>query len=478
MNKTDLLNPGKHPIRVAQFGTGNFLRAFVDYMIDVANEKGVFDGSVVMVKQVPGGSANDRLHNQGSRYHVVLRGKKDGETYNEVRVVESVLGVVNPYVDYEAYQTLATLDTLRFLVSNTTESGITYDETDSFEEKPARSYPGRLVQFLYERYQHFAGAADKGLIILPVELIENNGKKLKEYVLKLCRLWQLDAAFIAWVESANTFCSTLVDRIVSGKAADLAETYADDSMYVVAEPFGLWVIESERPIESEFTLLKAGMPLVFTDDQRPYRERKVRILNGTHTAMSLISYLCGKDTVAEAMGDELLRRYIDKVLFGELVPQVPLKRSDAEDFAHKVCERFENPFLNHKLLDISLNSVSKWRARDLSTVKETYAKGETPRCLVFSLAALLAFDTIASDDGEQYFGKRDNGESYPIRDDRRVIESVQAKSLDDVRAILGNEALWGEDLNALPGMAELVWDDLKCIREQGGAKAIECLLAK
>ena len=475
MNTEQLLAPGRYPIRVAQFGTGNFLRAFVDYMIDVANEKGCFGGDVVMVKQVPG-KGGDRLAAQGGKYHVILQGKQNGQVVNEVREVSAVRGVVNPYVDYEACRTLARLESLRFLVSNTTEAGIVYDETDSFDELPARSYPGRLVQFLYERYTAFGGDAEKGLIILPVELIENNGRKLRECVLKLAAHWGLDAAFIAWIEEANVFCSTLVDRIVSGKSQAVAEQFPDDGMYAVAEPFGLWVIESEKDISGEFTLADAGMPLVFTKDQRPYRERKVRILNGTHTAMALISFLAGKDIVADAMSDERLRRYVNKVTYTELVPAVPLPAEEARSFADSVMERFENPFLNHKLLDISLNSVSKWRARDLPTVRETIRGGGFPEALCFSLAALLAFDTVAEDDGEQAFGRR-GGELYPIREDRKVIAAVQAANEEDVKRVLADASLWGEDLTAFPGFAEKVWQHLNAIRSEGACAAIDRLLA-
>ena len=448
MKIDELTIPGKHPVRAAQFGTGNFLRAFADYMIDVANEKGCFDGDVVMVKQVPG-SGPDRLAAQGGQYHVILQGKSDGRIVDEVRTVTSVRGTVNPYTDYDAYRMLAGMESLRFLISNTTEAGIVYDETDRFDALPAASFPGRLVQFLWERYQAFGGDPEKGLIILPVELIENNGKVLKDCVLKLIRLWGLDDAFLAWVNEANVFCSTLVDRIVSGRSKSAIEKYPDDSMVVVAEPFGLWVIESEKDISEEFTLAKAGMPVVFTDDLRPHRECKVRVLNGTHTGMALISYLCGVDIVADAMADPLLRRYIDRLGYDELVPMVPEPLDEARAFADKVMERFENPFLNHKLLDISLNSVSKWKARDLPTVRESLAAGKEPECLIFSLAALLAFDTIALDEDGQYYGKRPNGERYPIREDRKVTEAVQAETAEDVKRILSDTGLWGEDLSAL-----------------------------
>ena len=461
MNKDELYLQGKHPIRTVQFGTGNFLRAFADYMIDIANEQGCFDSDIVMVKQVPGTGA-DRLAAQGGSYHVILQGKRDGQIVDEVRMVTAVRGTVNPYTDYEAYQALARLESLRFLISNTTEAGIVYDETDRFDAMPAATYPGRLVQFLYERWQAFDGDPSKGLIILPVELIENNGRELKKCVMKFIELWKLDDAFKTWVEEANVFCSTLVDRIVSGKSQAMSERFPEDSMYVVAEPFGLWVIESQKDISGEFTLAKAGMPVVFTDDLRPHRECKVRVLNGTHTGMALISYLCGVDIVADAMADPDLRAFIDHLTYQELVPMVPEPLEEATAFADAVKERFENPFLNHKLLDISLNSVSKWRARDLPTLRESLGAGKEPKGLIFSLAALLAFDTVAEDTDGQYFGKRADGSLYPIREDRKTVAAVQSETEEDVKRVLADTGLWGEDLSALSGQ---VYADLCAIRK-------------
>ncbi len=473
MNVDDLMTPGSRPIRVAQFGTGNFLRAFTDYMIDVANEAGVFNGDVVMVKQVPG-KGSDRLAAQGSQYHVILQGKQNGEIVDEVRTITSVRGTVNPYTDYEAYQALARLDTLRFLVSNTTEAGIVYDETDSFEALPAASFPGRLVQFLYERWQSFKGDPEKGLIILPVELIEDNGKVLKECCVKLIKRWQLDEAFLDWVETANVFTSTLVDRIVSGKSEAMSEKFPDDSMYVVAEPYGLWVIASDKDISNEFTLAQAKMPVVFTDNLKPWRECKVRVLNGTHTAMALISYLCGVDIVADAMADPVLRPFIDQVCFKEIVPVVPLRLNETYAFAKSVMERFENPYLNHKLLDISLNSVSKWRARDLPTLKDSK---KFPTCLVFSLAALLAFDTIAEDIDGQYYGRRYNGDLYPIREDRKVVEAIQVKDEEDVKRILNDYILLGEETPfTFDSLAEIVYGRLRTIREFEPRKTVQKMM--
>ena len=329
-------------IKVVQFGEGNFLRAFVDYMIDIANEKGVFNGDVAIVKPISFGSL-ERFHKQDNLYTVSLRGKLDGKTYVENRAVTCVNKVVDSYSEYEDYAALAKLDSLRFVVSNTTEAGIVYDPTDKFELTPPNTYPGKLTKFLYERFQAFNGAADKGLIILPVELIENNGGKLKECVLKLIELWNLGDAFKAWVCDNCVFCSTLVDRIVSGyprdKAAEICEEIGyEDELLDNAEPFALWVIESDKDISAEFPMDKAlegrvGMDVIFTDNQKPYRERKVRILNGAHTSTVLAGYLAGKDIVRDCMNDKDIRGLMEAIIHKEVVPTVKLPTAEAEAFA-------------------------------------------------------------------------------------------------------------------------------------------------
>ena len=390
-----MIQKTERPIKVIQFGEGNFLRAFVDYMIDVANEAGVFDGSIAIVKPISFGSL-EMFEKQDNLYTVVLRGKENGQTVSDSRIVTSVSKVMDCKDDYEDYMGLAKLETLRFVVSNTTEAGIVLDKNDSMEGLPA-TYPGKLTKFLYERYLSFDGAMDKGLIILPVELIENNGGKLKECVLALCDCWELPAEFKNWVKEACVFCSTLVDRIVTGYprnevAAICEELGYQDNLVDVGEPFGLWVIESDKDISKELPLDKAGLPVVFTDNQKPYRERKVRVLNGAHTSSVLAGYLYGLDIVRDCMHDEIMGKFIRQVVMDEIVPQVPLPLEEVKAFAASVFERFENPFIDHALLSISLNSVSKWKARVLPSFKDHVAsKGELPRLITFSLAALFAF---------------------------------------------------------------------------------------
>ncbi len=476
-------------IKVVQFGEGNFLRAFVDYMIDIANEKGVFNGDVAIVKPISFGSL-ERFHKQDNLYTVSLRGKLDGKTYVENRAVTCVNKVVDSYSEYEDYAALAKLDSLRFVVSNTTEAGIVYDPTDKFELTPPNTYPGKLTKFLYERFQAFNGAADKGLIILPVELIENNGGKLKECVLKLIELWNLGDAFKAWVCDNCVFCSTLVDRIVSGyprdKAAEICEEIGyEDELLDNAEPFALWVIESDKDISAEFPMDKAlegrvGMDVIFTDNQKPYRERKVRILNGAHTSTVLAGYLAGKDIVRDCMNDKDIRGLMEAIIHKEVVPTVKLPTAEAEAFAASVFERFENPFVDHAILSISLNSVSKWKSRLLPTFRDDYnANGKCPKLITFSFAALMAFYSSDEKGKDCLIGHRGDG-TYEIHDDQDVLDFFAANckkpTREFVTAFASAEGFWGEDLTKYEGFVDMVTEDLDFVKNNGMAAAIKEVL--
>lgn len=475
----------ERPVRVLQFGEGNFLRAFVDYMIDIANEQGKFDGDIVLVKPIEFGSL-DRFHAQESQYTVQLRGIADGEAKRINRVVTSVTDVVDAYGEYEKYAGFARLDTLRFIVSNTTEAGIVYDDTDRLDLTPPKSYPGKLTKFLYERYRYFDGAADKGLVMLPVELIDDNGIHLKECVLKLAALWGLEDAFVTWLNEACVFTSTLVDRIVTGYPKDEAEElcrefgYQDD-LIVTGEPFALWVIESERDISAEFPLPDAGLPVIFTDNQKPYKQRKVRILNGAHTSFVLASYLCGNDIVLESMNDALILDFIKKTIFDEVIPTLTLPKQDLIDFAEAVLTRFNNPYVKHALLSISLNSVSKWRARCMPSFLAYIEKeGRLPKHLTFSLAALMAFYTGSEIRDAALIGHRGD-EEYRIMDDAAVLEFFAENSAKDAEEyaglVLANEDFWGQDLSALAGVSEAVASYVADIRALGMRGAMEKIFA-
>lgn len=471
----------ERPVKVLQFGEGNFLRAFVDYMIDIANEKGDFNGDIVLVKPIEFGSL-ERFHEQECQYTVQLRGIVDGEPKRINRVVTSVTDAVDAYGEYEKYAGFAKLDTLRFIVSNTTEAGIVYDDTDRLEMNPPKTYPGKLTKFLYERYQHFNGAMDKGLVMLPVELIDDNGIHLKECVLQLAKLWKLEDAFVSWVNEACVFTSTLVDRIVTGYPRDEAEELCkefgyQDNLIVTGEPFALWVIESAADISKEFPLPDAGLPVIFTDNQKPYKQRKVRILNGAHTSFVLASYLCGNDIVLESMNDELILDFIKATIYDEVIPTLTLPKEELEEFADAVLTRFKNPYVKHAHLAISLNSVSKWRARCLPSFLGYMEKeGKVPAHLAFSLASLMAFYTGNEIREKALIGHRGNDE-YQIMDDADVLEFFAANSgretAEYVHAVLSNTGFWGQDLSTLEGVEGEITSLLADIRVLGMRGAME-----
>lgn len=475
----------ERPVKVVQFGEGNFLRAFVDYMIDIANESGEFDGDIVLIKPIEFGTL-ERFHNQECQYTVQLRGIQDGEAKKLNRVVTSVTDVVDAYSEYEKYDNLAKLDTLRFVVSNTTEAGIVYDESDDFNLCPPKSYPGKLTKFLFTRFTEFNGAMDKGLVMLPVELIDDNGLHLKECVLKQIKNWNLSEEFANWVENACIFTSTLVDRIVTGyprdEAKELCEEFGyQDDLIVTGEPFALWVIETPKDISDELPLPKAGLPVIYTDDHHPYKQRKVRILNGAHTSFVLASYLSGNDIVLQSMNDELILDFIKKTIYEEIIPTLTLPKEELEEFAAAVLTRFENPYVKHAHLSIALNSVSKWRARCMPSFLEYINKeGKVPAHLAFSLAALMAFYTGTEIREKALIGHRDGAE-YEILDDKAVLEFFAANSSKDskefVHAVLSNEDFWGQDLSKISGVEDCIVSYMSDIRELGMRKTMEKVFA-
>ncbi len=471
----------ERPVKVLQFGEGNFLRAFVDYMIDIANEQGKFDGDIVLVKPIEFGNL-DRFHNQECQYTVQLRGRVDGEPKKINRVVTSVADAVDAYTEYEKYAEYAKLDTLRFIVSNTTEAGIVYDETDSISLNPPKSYPGKLAKFLYERFKAFNGDRSKGLIMLPVELIDDNGLHLKECVLKQAENWKLEKEFVDWLNEACIFTSTLVDRIVTGYPRDEADELCKefgykDELIVTGEPFALWVIESPKDLSDELPLPAAGLPVIYTPDHHPYKQRKVRILNGAHTSFVLASYLCGNDIVLQSMNDELILKFIKGTLFDEVIPTLTLPKADLLEFADAVLARFNNPYVKHAHLSIALNSVSKWRARCMPSFLD-YVKneGKLPSHLTFSIAALMAFYTGSEIRDKALIGHRGE-EEYQILDDMSVLEFFAANSskepLEFTKAVLSNEDFWGQDLSKIDGLTDCICEYITSIREIGMRKTME-----
>ncbi|MCQ2450819.1 MAG: tagaturonate reductase [Clostridia bacterium] len=460
------------PIKVMQFGEGNFLRAFVDYMFDILNEKTDFNGSIAIVKPIDFGNLQS-FKDQNSIYTVVLRGREKGEVLNDSRIITSVNKAIDAKEDYDEYMALAKLSSLRFVVSNTTEAGITLDKNDNFEGLP-KTYPGKLTKFLYERFNAFDGDKDKGLIILPVELIDFNGRKLKECVLALCDAWNLGEDFKAWLNDANVFCSTLVDRIVTGYPRnEIDKIYEElgytDKLVDVGEPFALWVIESDKDIKGELPFDKAGLPVVFTDNVKPYKDRKVRVLNGAHTASVLVSYLGGINIVRDMMHSEIFGKMTRNIVDKEIVPLVPLPIDDVKKFAESVYERFDNPFIDHELLSISLNSVSKWTARVLPSFKDNYNKnGEIPKLLTFSFAGLLAFYCSSDLREDGLYSKRNDGTQYVVHDNSDVLKffADNAKKPEEeyVKAVASNTDFWGEDMTKYVGFTDAVTNYLTKIK--------------
>ena len=476
----EMIDKKERPVRVLQFGEGNFLRGFADYMIDIANEKGQFDGDIVLIKPIEFGSL-ERFEKQDCLYTVSLRGITDGKAEVKNRIITSIADTADAIGEYDKYMEYAKLDSLRFIISNTTEAGIVYDENDRFEYTPPHTFPGKLTGFLFERFRHFEGASDKGLIMLPVELIDDNGIHLKECVLKQIDNWNLGEDFKNWVETSCVFCSTLVDRIITGypKGEDeklWEEWNYRDELIVTGEPFALWVIECPKDISAEFPLDKAGLPVIYTDNQKPYKQRKVRILNGAHTSFVLASFLCGNDIVLQSMEDEDILKFIQKTIYDEVIPTLTLPKKDLEDFAQAVITRFKNPYVKHALLSISLNSVSKWRARCLPSFLGYIEQKKTlPAHLTFSLAALMAFYTGSEIRDGALIGHRGE-EEYRIMDDAAVLEFFAANSSKDAKdfteAFLAREDFFGQNLNEIDGLSDAVSEYLSDIRLLGMREAI------
>lgn len=464
------------PVKVLQFGEGNFLRAFVDYFLDIANEKAGFNGSIVLVKPIELGTLFPAFKEQDYRYTVMLRGLVDGEAVEQTRIITSVSDAVDAYADYDRYAAYAKCDTLRFVVSNTTEAGIVLDESDRLELCPPKTYPGKLCKFLFERAEHFDYAADKGLVILPVELIDDNGIQLRRCVKELAKIWKLGERFEKWLDEACVFTSTLVDRIVTGYPRGEAEAIwqkigYEDNIIVTAEPFGLWVIESEKDISKELPLPSIGLPVVFTDNQKPYKQRKVRILNGAHTSFVPAAFQCGYDIVLDAMNDPMILNFMQKTLYDEVIPTLTLDKADLMAFAEAVTGRFKNPFIKHALLAICLNSVSKWRARCMPSLLIYVEKmGKLPEHLTFSLASLMAL----YHGGQLKDGKLEclrDGQPYQLQDDPAVLEffatTANLPVREQVEKFLGNESFFGPDLIRVPGIVDSVAESFEDILNRG-----------
>ena len=474
------------PEKILQFGEGNFLRAFVDYWFDMSNEKAGFNGKAVLVQPIAPGLAK-QINEQQGLYTLYLRGRENGEKVDRKRVISSVSRCLNPYekADYDAMMAVAVSDDLEYIVSNTTEAGIVYDPACQKDDCPPSSFPAKLTQVLYKRWQ----AGKKPLVILSCELIDNNGKELEKCVGQYIEQWGLEADFKAWCGQC-TFCSTLVDRIVPGRIKDAAEAARmdeengyHDELIDVGEVFGVWNIEGPAWLEDQLPFKKAGLNCIVVPDVTPYKKRKVRILNGAHTGFVLGAYLAGFDIVRDCMHNDHIRGFMNKMLHEEVIPTLPLDKDDLEHFAAAVEDRFNNPFVDHELMSISLNSTSKWKARNMPSFLEYIEKqGKLPVCLTMSLAAYIAF---YSSDVQELTDKglvcrRPKGNTYTCSDDRWALEFYWAhkddSAADLVHAVLTNEQMWDQDLTKIDGLEAAVLADLNKIRAEGAEAAFASCL--
>ena len=475
------------PERVLQFGEGNFLRAFVDYFIDMMNEKADFNSKVVLCQPIAPGLA-DMINEQEGLYTLFLRGFENGRKVNDKRVISCVSRCLNPYKDYDAVLACAKNPDLRFIACNTTEAGITYDPACSFTDVPADSYPGKLTQFLYKRFETFGKEPGKGFVILSCELIDNNGKELEKCVLQYAEKWKLGEEFTSWIKQENIFCSTLVDRIVTGyprnEAASICEELGyQDNIIDTGEVFGFWVIEGPESLKKELPFEKADLPVLITDDHKPYKQRKVRILNGAHTSFVLGAYLAGQDIVRDCMEDEVICGFMNKTIYDEIIPTLTLPREELMSFAASVTERFKNPFIDHALLAISLNSTSKWKARVMPSLKGYIANtGRLPECITASFAFYIAFYRGTELTEEGLTAARPAGNEYTVKDDRPILQFYYDHRNDDVKtlvhAVCVNEEFWGEDLSAIAGFEDAVAGYVAAIEEKGAYEVMKSCLDK
>ena len=479
------------PERIIQFGEGNFLRAFVDWIIWNMNAKTNFNGSVVVVQPIDKGMV-EWLNGQDCLYHVNLQGRLNGEPVNSLERIDVISRALNPYSQNAAFMALAEQPDIRFIISNTTEAGITFDPSCKFTDAPASAYPGKLVQLLYRRYKTFNGCPSKGLILMPCELIFLNGHHLKECIYQYIELWKEDLGadyegFKEWFTKYNYVCATLVDRIVPGFprkdiAAIQEKVGYNDNLVVQAEIFHLWVIEKPEnmtieQLREEFPAEKAGLHVLIAESEKPYHERKVTLLNGPHTVLSPVAYLSGINIVRDACNDPVIGQYIHKVQFEELMETLNLPMDELRQFASDVLERFNNPYVDHQVTSIMLNSFPKFETRDLPGLK-TYLerKGELPKGLVLGLAAIITY---------YKGGTRADGAPIQPNDAQEIMDLLsQLWATGDIRkvaeGVLGaTDIIWKEskqDLNTIPGLTDMVEGFLRDIQDKGMVETVKSIL--
>jgi tagaturonate reductase len=466
------------PVTVLQLGGGNFLRGFVDWMIQVANDAGVTDAGVAVVHATARPDpAFELLRAQNGLFHVYLEGIKDGAPVREVTRVECVQEVVAAHTEFERYRELYLGEDLRLVVSNTTEAGIVYVEDEDLTAPPPASFPAKLTALLHDRYRHFDGAPDKGLAVVACELIEDNGSTLRAYVLRHAQAAGLDEGFLTWVRESCSFYDTLVDRIVPGFPRDdidriQAEIGFADQLVVKGEYFHVWAIGGDARIRELLPLDRAGLNVRFMADIRPFRAQKVRVLNGPHTALSALGLLLGFTSVREAFADTEVRTYVERLVAAEVLATIPGERSELEAFAADILERFTNPYLHHRLADIALNAVAKWRTRNLPVYVDLARAGTPAPLTAFSLATVLLLQQGAA--GVEGFTPADDADTLTA-----LRETFDADDLGAwVRgAVERLDLAAGLDAAQARTLVRDVTAQVAAIREDGARAALGAVLA-
>ncbi|ARK29554.1 tagaturonate reductase [Halalkalibacter krulwichiae] len=475
------------PEKIIQFGEGNFLRGFVDWMVHEMNKQGLFNGKVVAIQPTPHGKVVPKLKAQNCLYTLALRGIENGQVVESNEIISSISRAINPYSDWEQVLKVAESKDLEFVFSNTTEAGLTYLEEAYNPTSSPLSFPGKVAAFLYHRYQVMNGSPDAGLVMIPCELVEGNGDVLKELVVRYATDWKLSTDFIQWVEECNQFCNTLVDRIVTGYPKDNIDQYNEllgyeDVLLTAGEPYHMFAIEANEDVSMRLPFDKAGLNVKW-GDVTPYRELKVRLLNGPHTMMFAACYLSGVDTVLEAMEDENLSEFIKQGIYEEILPTVKMEDSEKRQFVDSVIERFLNPYNKHYLADIGMNAVYKFKSRLIPSLLD-YVKAENslPRSIVFSLAALFVYYRSDRTEGEFLIGKREADE-YTIRDNKEAITAFSnawndfdgsESGLENlVSGLLERSDLWGMNLNEIIGLQDMLVAFLSNILQDGMKESVK-----
>ncbi|MEM7511177.1 MAG: tagaturonate reductase [Bacteroidota bacterium] len=468
------------PVKALQFGGGNFQRAFTDWILDVYNQK-LNQELGVLVVRTHGKKTYQEWIDQEGLYHILTRGLKKGEIIDEQHQVSCISQILHTDTEWEDFIASAENPDIRLIISNTTEAGITYSPEDKLTGAPPEEFPAKLTSWLFHRFQHFEGQTDKGCIFMPLELISENGIRLRECILQNADNWGIEEAFKEWIRNHNIFCNTLVDRIVPGiKKEDLPKEMVkvgfEDNMMTVGEAFHFWAIEGPNQVEKEFPFNQLGLNVIFTQDLAPYRKRKVRLLNGAHTSMVPVGILYGFESVREAVEDEVMGSFVKHCLFQEIIPSLDMPAHELAEYAEEILDRFRNPFIHHRLISISLNSISKFNTRVLPSILDyKHKKGELPKGLVFAMAALIHF----------YKGEHE-GRHIPLNDDEEAITFLQHlwqqcdgsefAFSDMAQAILRWEYTWKQDLSTISSLGELLQEYLGQIERDGMKKALDDLL--